>query len=72
MGKRENIARKMEYEEMERGGLSASFQRPPWHLTAAGMGKKEERDGTGKETDGGANVKKLGTGGRHSERDIGG
>lgn len=72
MEKRESVVRKMEYEEMERGGLSASFHRPPWHLTAAGMGKKEERDGTGKEKDGGANVKKLGTGGRHSERDIGG
>ena len=64
MGKRENIARKMEYEEMERGGLSASFQRPPWHLTAAGMGKKEEKNGIRKETYGGSDIKELGAVGR--------
>lgn len=61
MGK-ENRKREQEYDEMERGGLSASFHRPPWHLTAAGMGKKEERDGISKETDGRADTEKLGAG----------
>lgn len=51
-----------EYDEMERASMTASFRNPPYYLTAAGMGKKEERNGTGKEKDGRTYAKKLGTG----------
>lgn len=49
MGK-ENMRREREYDEMERGGVSAAFRRPPWHLAAASMGRKEEGNGIRKKT----------------------
>lgn len=64
MSRKQEIRKKQEYEEMERGGLSAAFLRPPWHLTAAWMERKEKKDGTGKKTNGGTGIEKLGAGGR--------
>lgn len=69
MSRKQATMKKQEYEEMERGGLSAAFRRPPWHLTAARMERKEKKDGTGKKTDGRDDVKKLGAGGRGIEGD---
>lgn len=63
MGKRERKIREREYDEMERASMTASFRNPPYYLTAAGMGRKEKKDGTGKEKDGRTDVKKLGRGG---------
>lgn len=62
MSRKQAARKKQEYEEMERGGISAAFRRPPWHLTAARMERKEKKDGTGKEKDGGPDVKELGAG----------
>lgn len=49
MENRKKEMREREYDEMERGGLSASFHRPPWYLTAAGTRRKEEGNGIRKE-----------------------
>lgn len=50
MGKSEREIRERKYDEMERAGMTASFRNPPYYLTAAGMGRKEKRDGIRKET----------------------
>lgn len=71
MSRKDMGKRKREYDEMERCCISASFRRPPYHLTAARMEKKEKRDGTGKKKDGRADAEKLGTGRPGTERDIG-
>lgn len=62
MEKWEKEIREREYDEMERASMTASFRNPPYYLTAAGMGRRK-KDGTGKEKDGGTDVKKLGPGG---------
>lgn len=56
MGKSEREIREREYDEMERAGMTASFRNPPYYLTAAGMGRKEKRDGIRKETYGGTDT----------------
>lgn len=56
MGKSEREIREREYDEMERAGMTASFRNPPYYLTAAGMGKKEDKNGIRKETYGGTDT----------------
>lgn len=62
MSRRQAARKKWEYGEMERGGVSPAFRRPPWHLTAARMKRKEKEDGIRKEKNGGSDTKELGAG----------
>lgn len=63
MGKREREIREREYDEMEHASMTASFRNPPYYLTAAGIGRKENKNGIRKKTYGGTDAKKLGPGG---------
>ncbi len=62
MNRKQAAGKKQEYEEMERSRITPAFRRPPWHLTAVRMKRKEKEDDVRKKKDGEAHVGDMGAG----------